>query len=174
MADSPSTERPTPPQSPRRRRRRNTGVLTALSRLSPDEQLAALGAAAVWGSLLLPWYGVPEENDLVQTGLGSFGFAAIALLLTVTGVLWLLVEVGYGYKPPRPLEVSGMLIAAGTWASLIVIYLMFDRPEFDIGGDQHANLRYGIFITFAGAIAIGVAGARARAQAGAPSASADS
>lgn len=135
----------------------------AIRGLGPNDRLAAVGALTVIGSLLLPWYGAPIANDLVQTGAGGFSFLTAALLVTIAATLFLLLEVGGGYRPPRPLGVGGLLIAAGVWAALIVVFQMADRPRFALLGlNQDYDLRYGIFVAFAGAAAIAMAGAQRR------------
>ncbi len=131
----------------------------AARELGPNDKIAALGGLVVCGSMLLPWYGAPIANDLVQTGAGAFSFSTAALLLTVGAALFLLLEVGSGYRPPRPLSVGGLLIACGAWAALIVVFQMADRPQFNFAGvDDDYHLRYGIFVAFAGAATIALAG----------------
>jgi hypothetical protein len=138
-------------------------VSRGLRGLGPNDRLAAMGAAAIFASLLLPWYGAPIASDLVQTGFGAFNFSTAAMLLTAGSALFLLLEVGRGYRPPRPLTVGGLLIAAGVWAGLLVMYQMADRPVFDSVGIQgDYGLRYGIFVAFAGAAVITLAGAQRR------------
>ena len=133
--------------------------------MGPNDRLAATGALVVIGSLLLPWYGAPIASDLVQTGMGAFSFATVAMLLTVVAALFLVFEVGDGYRPPRPLTVGGLLIAAGLWISLIVIYQMVARPEFSFAGtDDSYGLRYGAFVALGGAAAMVLAGTRRRVR----------
>ena len=131
--------------------------------LGGNERLAAVGVATMALSLLLPWYGVPFQSDLGLTGVGAFSFAEAALLLIGAATLALALRVGGGYVPPRPLSEGGLLIAAGTWAALIVGYRMLDRPEFTLFGlDEPYTLRYGIFVAVGGAALIVLAGLRAR------------
>jgi hypothetical protein len=131
--------------------------------LGPNDRLAAIGAGVVFASLLLPWYGAPIANDLVQTGFGAFNFSTAAMLLTAGAALFLLLEVGRGYRPPRPMTVGTLLVVAGVWAGLMVIYQMIDRPTSSFAGirDDY-DLRYGIFVAFTGAAVIAVAGAQRR------------
>ena len=132
--------------------------------LRPSERIAALGALACAGSLLLPWYGIELElfNGFSQTGLEAFTFAHAALVLTALAALALIVRCGAGYVPPRPLSEGGALIAAGAWAGLIVAYSAIDRPS-DIAGFGHVRLRYGVFVALAGAAAMVAGGLRLRA-----------
>jgi hypothetical protein len=132
--------------------------------LRPAERVAALGALACAGSLLLPWYGIELElfNGFSQTGLEAFTFAHAALALTAAAALVLIVRCGAGYLPPRPLSEGGALVVAGVWAALIVAYLAIDRPD-EIAGFGHVRLRYGLFVALAGAAAMVSGGLRLRA-----------
>jgi len=131
--------------------------------MGPSEELASVGALIVIASMLLPWYGAPIASNLAQTGAGSFSFASAALLLTVGAALYLALEVGSGYRPPRPLTVGGLLVADGVWAALIVVFQMYARPDFNFGGvDQSYNLRYGVAVAFVGSALIVLAGVQRR------------
>lgn len=134
--------------------------------LRGNERLATVGVAVIAGSLLLPWYGIPVAGDLVQTGLGAFTWAEGALLLVAAATLFLALQVGGGYVPPRPLREWALLATAGTWAAAIVVYRMVVRPELDfeviVRVQRDYDLRYGIFVALAGALLIVAAGLRAR------------
>jgi len=135
--------------------------------LRGSERLAVIGVAVIAGSLLLPWYGVPVAGDLVQTGLGAFTWAEGALMLVAAATLFLALQVGGGYVPPRPLREWALLIAAGLWAAAIVVYRMVERPDLDfevvsVRVQQEYDLRYGIFIALGGCLLIVMAGLRSR------------
>lgn len=134
--------------------------------MGPSERLASLGAVAVFFSMLLPWYRAPVESNLVQTGAGAFNFALAALLATMAAVLLLAIEVGDGYRPPRPLSIGTLLLLAGVWGGLIVLFAtFFDRPQFDLGGvNDDYEIAYGTFVALGGTAAIAVAGLRRRAR----------
>lgn len=121
-----------------------------------------LGCAVVLASLLLPWYGVPIAGGLVKTGLADFGFAQLALLLTVGAALLLLLRSAQGGRLPRPLREGTLLAAAGIWAGLLIGFRILDRPDFGLG--FHVGLRYGIFVALAGAALITVAGLNKRIE----------
>jgi hypothetical protein len=138
-------------------------LLRDLRGLGGNERIAFLGAATIVGSMLLPWYRAPVSSDLVQTGFGAFSFAEGALVLVAAATTFLALECGGGYVPPRPLREWGLFVTAGVWAALIVVYRMFDRPDFQLGGiDEVYEIHYGIFVALAGAIIIVMAGLRLR------------
>jgi hypothetical protein len=149
VAASPSTEHP--------------GVLRSLLRLGRFERLAALGAIACLASLPLPWYELQFAGGLGKSGLGRFGFAEAALVITLLAALTLLVRVGGGRRPPLPLHEGTLLAAAGIWSAAIVGYLMLDRPTA-IFADFPTDYRlgYGIFVALGGAAVLALAGLRIR------------
>ncbi|MSO41289.1 MAG: hypothetical protein EXQ70_05240 [Solirubrobacterales bacterium] len=151
-------------------RHRLSGLFAEAARdlrgLRGPERLAAVGVAVIVGSLLLPWYGAPGSADLVLTGLSAFGWAEGALVLAAIATLFLAMQLGGGYSPPRPLAEWGLLSAGGCWAALIVGFRMIYRPEFVLSGipypDDPYRLRYGIFVALGGALAIVIAGMMSR------------
>jgi hypothetical protein len=129
--------------------------------LPPPARLATVGALAVLGSMLMPWYGIQFGPGLSQTGFDSLGLGQLAVVLTCGAVLYLVIRCAAGYRPPRPLSEGGLLAVAGVWAALLVAYLMIDRPD-EIAGHTHIHLRYGIFVAMGGAVAMLVGGLRLR------------
>ncbi len=129
--------------------------------LPPPARLAALGALAVPGSMLFPWYGIEFSSGLSHTGLDSFGLGQLALLVTVGAALFLIARCAGGYDLPRPLREGTLLAVAGAWAGVLVGYLMLDKPD-QISGRTGIHLRYGIFVALGGALALLVGGLRLR------------
>src|SRR3954453_947809 len=122
-----------------------------------------IGAAEMVRSLALPWYQSPISNDLVLTGIGAFGWAEAGLVLIAAATTLLALQGGGGYVPPRPLREWALFVAAGTWAALIVLYRIADRPRFTLAGhDEPYDLHYAIFVALAGAAIIVIAGLRMR------------
>ncbi|MDX6606214.1 MAG: hypothetical protein QOD14_754 [Solirubrobacterales bacterium] len=131
--------------------------------LGGNERIAVIGAAVMVFSLLLPWYQSPISNDLVLTGIGGFSWAEGTLLVVAAATTFLALQGGGGYVPPRPLREWSLFVVAGLWAAGIVVYRMFDRPPFTLGGrDEPYDLHYAIFVALAGALIIVVAGLRMR------------
>jgi hypothetical protein len=138
-------------------------LLSDLRGLGGNERIAVIGAAVMVGSLALPWYQSPISNDLVLTGIGAFGWAEGALVLIAAATVFLALQGGGGYIPPRPLREWGLFVAAGCWAAVIVLYRIADRPRFTLAGhDEPYDLHYAIFVALAGAVIIVVAGLRMR------------
>jgi hypothetical protein len=138
------------------------GWAQAFESLGPAERLAGAGALICVAATVLPWYRAPVSG-LVRTGLGAFGFAEAALMISAGAALALLWQVAWGRRPPLPLHEGTLLSAAGVWSGLIVVYLMFDRPTFKLADfDQRYSLAYGIFVALGGAVLLVLAGLRVR------------
>jgi hypothetical protein len=136
--------------------------MQALLALKPVERLAGLGMLICAASTLLPWYRAPVE-DLGKTPWGAFGLALAALIVTLVAALGLLLRMGGGYRLPQPLHEGTLLALAGVWAGGIIIYLIFDRPQFRLAGfDQEYKLAYGAFVALGGAALTTIAGLRIR------------
>ncbi len=134
-----------------------------VERLRPAERLAGLGAVAVAGSLLFPWYGIELElfGGFSQTGLEAFNPAHAALLVAAAAAVAVVWVSAGERRLPRPLDEGALLIVAGAWIAILVSYLAIDRPE-EIAGFDRVRLRYGLFLALGGAAAVAVAGLRLR------------
>jgi hypothetical protein len=139
--------------------------LEHFARLGAGERMAALGAAAMPVSLLFPWYGFKLGSPISATAIDSFNFAHAALLVTAAAVIFVLIR-AQDRPLPRPLSVGGLLIAAGIWSGVILIYLFADPPDelVDIATIGGVRIRYGAFVAAGGAAAMIVGGMRARAE----------
>ncbi len=151
MAASRSTEAPRP--------------LRALLALGRFERFAALGAIVCIASLTLPWYELRLAGDLAKSGLGNFGFAVAALIITLGAALTLLVRVGSGRRPPLPLHEGTLLAVAGVWSAVVVGYLMIDRPTAILADfPTEYGLGCGVFVAMGGAVVLALAGLRIRSD----------
>ncbi len=131
--------------------------------LPASARVACAGAIAVVASLLLPWYGIPFSDGLSVTGLDRFGFAHAALLLTVGAAVLVTVRSAWGRTLPRPLRAAELVVAAGSWAALLTIYLIVDRPDA-LAGTTRVGLRMGPFVALGGCLVIVTGGLRMRAE----------
>lgn len=157
MVASPSSSGPPAPATS------TPGWLHAIAGLDRFERLAGLGGVVCAASTLLPWYRAPVDQLAKTAWGGSFGFALLALLVTIGAALALLLRVGRGQRPPLPLHEGTLLALAGFWAAGIIVYLMVDRPDFTLAGfDQRFGLAYGVFVALGGAGVLAMAGLRIR------------
>jgi hypothetical protein len=142
--------------------------------LAPAQRLCGAASLALLATMLLPWYsgsrpvvvrGRAQTVGDSHTALFVFSWVEAAVLLVALGVLALLFARG----ERRPFHLPGgdgtAIAAAGTWACLLVVWRLFDKP--DLGGGVAVGLQWGIFVALGAAAALAVAGNRLRA-AGAP------
>jgi hypothetical protein len=150
-------------------RRRAASLAQRLRGLSPELRTAALAAAALAASLVLPWYQksyMPEGSRLfVQDNLSAFGvfsFVEAAVLLVAAAVLFL----AWARSERRGFHLpggDGMAISlAGGWALLLLVWRLFDKPDVD-GPAATVGIQWGIFGAMLAAGALLAAGARVRA-----------
>jgi hypothetical protein len=135
--------------------------------LDRDQRLAGLGAIGILLSLFMPWYGIAvlicnrrQVPAVTRTGWGSFSLIELALVLTAGAAIVLLLARMQSRPLKVPLRDGTMLGIAGVWSALLVAERWFDRPG-DVCGTGF-SLKYGIFVAFAGAIALALGGIRHR------------
>jgi hypothetical protein len=130
--------------------------------LTAGERLVCMGAAGILVSMLLPWYGI-RFSGLSSSGFDSFGFGAVALLITAGAAVVLVIREAAGRPPSRPLRSAELVVVAGVWAALLAVYLVFDRPD-KLAGSTDISPQLGIFVALAGAVIIVVGGLRMRSE----------
>ena len=146
-------------QTPLRRLVRTVRGFSNLERLA----LAAAVVCAV--GLFLPWYRIPISSRFVRSGLHDFGWAHVALLITLASAAFLVYRVGSGRRPPLPLHEGTLLAVAGGWAGVICGYLMIDRPTGRILTlPAEFGLAWGAFVSLGGAVVLLLAGLQIRAR----------
>jgi hypothetical protein len=142
--------------------------------LPPERRLAAIAAIGLFLSLFLPWY---QETVIASsttptlrsasaslTGWGAFSFVEAAVLLVAVGVLILLFARAEGRAFHVPWGDGGVILAAGVWTCLLIIWRMFDK-EGTTGHGQYATtsgIEWGIFVALAIAALLAYAGSRIR------------
>ncbi len=127
-------------------------------------QQAAACAAALMLTLFLPWYSARvltgDGSPSTRTAWGEFSFVEAAVLLVAAGVLYLV----WARSQRKAFHLPGgdgtVIMVAGAWAALLIIWRLFDTPEADT---IEYGLQWGIFIALAAAVALSLAGARVRA-----------
>jgi len=142
---------------------------TACSALEADQRFAAGAAIGLLGAMFLPWY---EKNVVIAgtktftsdsiSAFGAVSFVEAAIFLVAAGVLVLLLA----RADERPFHLPGgdgtVIFAAGLWATALIFYRVFDRP--DVSGDGGTvGIQWGFFVAFVAAGALAFAGQRIRA-----------
>jgi len=137
--------------------------------LAPEQRLAAVAAAALAASLILPWYEksyIPEgTRSFVQDNLSAFGvfsFVEAAVLLVAAGVIYLLWARAERKAFHLPFGDGGVITAAGGWALLLLVWRLFDKPDIDDPGAT-VGIQWGIFGAMLAAGGLAAAGQRLRA-----------
>ena len=135
-------------------------LVPAFRALPREMQQAAACAAALMLTLFLPWYSAQllsaDGRSFNRTAWGEFSFVEAAVLLVAVGVLYLV----YARSQRKAFHLPGgdgtVIMIAGAWAALLIIWRLFDTPEAE-------TIEFGIFVALAAAIALSLAGARVRA-----------
>ena len=144
---------------------------TALKGLAPELRLAGAAAAALAFTVVLPWY---EKSYFATTGerpvaisdslsaLQVFSFVEAAVLLVAAGVLYLV----WARAQQKAFHLPGgdgtVIMVAGGWALLLLVWRLFDKPDVDDPGAT-VGIQWGIFAALLAAGALTAAGARVRA-----------
>jgi hypothetical protein len=136
--------------------------------LDRDQRFAAGAAIGLLLAMFLPWY----EKNVVITGTRSFAtdtisafgavsFVEAAIFLVAAGVLVLVLA----RAEKRPFHLPGgdgsVIFGAGLWATALIFYRVFDRPDVS-GEGGTVGIQWGFFVAFVAAGALTFAGQRIR------------
>jgi hypothetical protein len=149
-------------------------VARAWRHLPHERRLAAASALGLFVTLFLPWYqetvivpGVraPTTASTSITGWGAFSFVEAAVLLIAAGVLTLLLHRAEGRAFHLPGGDGLVIMAAGAWTCVLVIWRIFDKQSTSIHGPGAAisGVEWGIFAALGVAALLAYAGSRMRA-----------
>jgi len=144
-----------------------TRLTRAWRALAPERRLAALCAVALVVTMLLPWY---QENVRSGAGVvghdvsafGVFTFVEAAVLLVALFVLGLLFARAEGREFHLPGGDGTVVMGAGLWAVLLLVWRLFDKPGVSAGG-INVGVQWGIFFALCAAGLLAYAGSRMRA-----------
>ena len=138
----------------------------ALAALDAEQRLAGIAAVALAVTLFLPWYSVSVARDDAffgdsRTAFGVFSFVEAAVLVVALGVLVLLFARGERRGFHLPGGDGTVILAAGAWAAILLLWRVFDRPDV-AGQGATVGITWGFFFAFLAAAALALAGLRMR------------
>src|SRR6266480_6505917 len=125
---------PGPASAPAPRGPQGLGRLGAAWRgLGREQRRAAYAAIGLFVAMLLPWYdksfftakGEVRHDNL--NAFGAFSFVEAAVLLVAAGVLALLFARGERRAFHLPGGDGTIILGAGAWAALLIIWRFFDK-----------------------------------------------
>jgi hypothetical protein len=146
----------------------------SIAALPPEFKQAALAAGGLVVSLFLPWYeknaffspsgGSPQLRKESLSAFEVISFVEAAVVLVAAGVLFL----AYARAQRRPFHLPGgdgtVIMAAGGWASLLLVWRLFDKPDVEgAAAAATVGIKWGWFVALVFAVLIAVSGARLRA-----------
>jgi hypothetical protein len=141
---------------------------TAYTALDRDQRFAAVAAIGLLAAMFLPWYEknvvIAGSKSFVSDTISAFGavsFVEAAIFLVAAGVIALLLA----RADERPFHLPGgdgtVIFAAGLWATALIFYRVFDRPDVS-GEGGTVGIQWGFFVAFVAAGALAFAGQRIR------------
>lgn len=137
--------------------------------LDRDQRFASVAAIGLLFTMFLPWY----EKSVVVRGSASFAhetisafgavsFVEAAIFLVAGGVLALVLARAQRKAFHLPGGDGTVIFAAGLWATALIFYRVFDRPN--VSGDAGTvGIQWGFFVAFVAAGTLAYAGQRIRA-----------
>jgi hypothetical protein len=144
-----------------------TRLARAWGALEHEQRLAALAALALLVTMFFPWYelqslnrksGVIDSHSI--SAFGDVSFVEAAVFLVAAGVLALLFARAERRDFHMPGSDGAVVMAAGGWATLLIFYRVFSRPD---GHGYPVGIQWGFFLAFVAAGALTYAGWRMRA-----------
>ena len=137
--------------------------------LDRDQQFAAGAAVGLLLAMFLPWYGktvvLTGTRTFARDTISAFGavsFVEAAIFLVAAGVLVLLLARADKRAFHLPGGDGTVIFGAGLWATALIFYRVFDRPDVS-GEGGTVGIQWGFFVAFVAAGALAFAGQRIRA-----------
>ena len=139
--------------------------------LDRDQRFVAGAALVLLVTMFLPWYEksvvVAGSRSFANDSISAFGavsFVEAAIFLVSAGVLLLVLTRAEGGTFHLPGGDGTVILAAGLWATALIFYRVFDRPE--VSGDAGTvGIQWGFFVAFVAAGLLAYGGQRMRAAA---------
>jgi len=142
--------------------------------MEPEQRLAGAAAAALFVTMLLPWYqqnavvNAPRTAPLQSRNLNAFqvfSFVEAAVLLVAVAVAYLLYARAEGREFHLPGSDGAIVMIAGLWTALLLVFRLFDKPGISSHGiAANVGVQWGIFFALAAAGLLAYAGSRMRAM----------
>ena len=143
--------------------------------LAHEQRLAGATAVALFVTMLLPWY---QQNAVVNTPRAAplqsrnlnafqvFSFVEAAVLLVAVAVIYLLYARAEGREFHLPGSDGAVVMAAGLWTALLLVFRLFDKPGISSHGIAgNVGVQWGIFFALGAAGLMAYAGSRMRGAA---------
>ncbi len=144
-----------------------TRLTRAWGALEPEQRLAAIAAIALLVTMFLPWYqlqSVDHKTEVINShsisAFGDVSFVEAAVFLVAAGVLALLFARAERRDFHMPGSDGAVVTVAGGWATLLIFYRVFSRPD---GHGYPVGIQWGFFLAFVAAGLLAYAGWRMRA-----------
>ena len=136
--------------------------------LDRDQRFAAVAAIWLLLAMFLPWYEknvvIPPSTRFASDSISAFGavsFVEAAIFLVAAGVMVLLLARADKRAFHLPGGDGTVIFAAGLWATALIFYRVFDRPDVS-GEGGTVGIQWGFFVAFVAAGALAFAGQRIR------------
>ena len=144
-------------------------VRSSYAALDRDQRLAAFAAIWLLLAMFLPWYEknvvIPPSTRFASDSISAFGavsFVEAAIFLVAAGVMVLLLARSDRRAFHLPGGDGTIIFVAGLWATLLIFYRVFDRPDIS-GEGGTVGIQWGFFVAFVAAGALALTGQRIRA-----------
>jgi hypothetical protein len=148
-------------------------LLRAWQAMDRERRLAASASVALFISMFLPWYqqnavvNAPKTVPLQSQNLNAFqvfSFVEAAVLLVAMALLYMLFARAEGREFNLPGGDGTIVLAAGLWTCLLLIFRLFDKPGISSHGVAgNVGVQWGIFFALAASGLIAYCGSRMRA-----------
>lgn len=146
-----------------------TRLVRAWDALEPEQRLAGVASLALLLTMFLPWYELQSldrrSGAIHSHSISAFGdvsFVEAAVFLVALAVLAMLFARGEHRRFHLPGSDGTIVLIAGCWATLLIFYRVFSRPD---GHGYPVGIQWGFFLAFIAAGGLAFAGWRMRAAA---------
>jgi hypothetical protein len=153
-----------PPRRDRPARGSSSRIIGGWRAMSGEQRLAVTAAIALLVTMFLPWYSLESRtrNGIATHSISAFGdvsFVEAAVFLVAVGVIFML----FARAEHRAFHLPGgdgtIVMIAGAWATFLIFYRVFDRPD---GAGYPVGIEWGFFLAFIAAGGLTYSGLRIR------------